>query len=226
MPKPGKPGNRKVRILLVDDHPMLREGLAGLINVQPDMEVCAEAGDVAGALDAVREHGPDMAVVDISLGGASGISLIGEIRARSPDLPVLVFSMHKEPAYAERALGAGAMGYVTKGQPPETVIAAVRQVIYGKVFVSDDLAPAMLRCFTAGGRKKPSSLVDLLSGREFEVFQMMGQGMTTRAIAESLHVSIKTVNTHRENIKKKLGLDNAAELARAALRWTQAGERA
>jgi DNA-binding NarL/FixJ family response regulator len=118
------------------------------------------------------------------------------------------------------------MGYVTKGQPPETVIAAVRQVIYGKVFVSDDLAPAMLRCFTAGGRKKPSSLVDLLSGREFEVFQMMGQGMTTRAIAESLHVSIKTVNTHRENIKKKLGLDNAAELARAALRWTQAGERA
>jgi DNA-binding NarL/FixJ family response regulator len=218
-----KSAERKVRVLLVDDHPMMREGLAGLVNLQPDLEVCAEAGDVAEALDAVREHKPDVAVVDISLGGASGISLIGEIRAREPDLPVLVFSMHKEPTYAERALGEGATGYVTKGQPPETVLAAIRQVLEGKIFVSDDLAPALLRCFTAGGRKVASSLVDLLSGREFEVFQMIGQGMTTRAIAEGLHVSIKTVNTHRENVKKKLGLKNAAELARAALRWTQEG---
>ena len=124
------------------------------------------------------------------------------------------------------ALGAGATGYVTKGQPPETVLAAIRQVLEGKVFVSDDLTPALLRCFTAAGRKKASSLVDLLSGREFEVFQMIGQGMATRAIADDLHVSIKTVNTHRENIKKKLGLANAAELARAALRWTQAAEEA
>jgi DNA-binding NarL/FixJ family response regulator len=221
-----KQGGEKVRILLVDDHPMMREGLAGLINLQADLEVCAEADDVPQALDALREHEPDMAVVDLSLGGASGISLIGEIRARDPDLPVLVFSMHKEPTYAERALGAGATGYVTKGQPPETVLAAIRQVLDGKVFVSDDLASLMLRCFTAGGRKKASSLVDLLSGREFEIFHMIGQGMATRAIADDLHVSIKTVNTHRENIKKKLGLGNAAELARAALRWTQAGEEA
>lgn len=224
MAKRRKHGGDKVRILLVDDHPMIREGLAGLINVQPDLEVCAEGEDVPEALEEMRKHEPDMAVVDISLGGASGISLIGEIRARNPDLPILVFSMHKEPAYAERALGAGAMGYVTKGQPPETVLAAIRQVLEGKVFVSDDLAPALLRCFATGGRKKASSLVDLLSGREFEVFHMIGQGMATRAIAEGLRVSIKTVNTHRENIKKKLGLENAAELARAALRWTQTGE--
>ena len=216
----------KVRILLVDDHPMLREGLAGLINLQADLEVCAEAEDVSQALEAMWEREPDMAVVDISLGGASGVSLIKEIRARRPDLPILVFSMYGGPTYAERALRAGATGYVTKRQPPKTVLAAIRQVLDGKVFVSDDLAPAMLRCFTAGGRKNPSSLVDPLSGREFEIFHMMGQGMTTRAMAEHLHRSIKTVNTHRESIKKKLGLRNAAELARAALRWTQASEEA
>ena len=184
MPKSRKREDRKVRVLLVDDHPMLREGLAGLVNTERDLVVCAEAGDIPGAIDALRNTKPDMAVVDISLGGASGISLTREIRARRPDLPILIFSMHKEPTYAERALSAGATGYVTKGQPPETLLAGIRQVFTGEVFVSADLAPTLLRRFRTGRRKTASSVVQLLSGREFEIFHMIGQGMITRAIAD------------------------------------------
>jgi DNA-binding NarL/FixJ family response regulator len=212
---------RKARILIVDDHPMMREGLAGLIDLQPDLEVCAEAANGSEALAAARDLGPDLAIVDLSLEGESGISLIKKIRAQHSDMPILVFSMHRESAYVERSLRAGATGYVTKGQSPAIVIEAARRLLDGGVFVSDDLASVMLRTFTAPGNRNAGSPIELLSDREFEVFHLIGQGLTSRAISEALHVGIKTINTHREGIKRKLGLRNAADLARAALRWEQ-----
>jgi DNA-binding NarL/FixJ family response regulator len=181
--------------------------------------VVGEATSAAEALAVAKERSPDVAIVDVSLGGASGLTLVSDLRRADSDLPILVFSMHKEPTYVERALAAGASGYLTKGQGPDKVVAAVRAVVAGEVVVSEELAPLMLRYFTAGGRKRASSLVELLSPCEFEVFQMIGEGMSTRAIAEHLHRSIKTINSHRENIKRKMRLANAAELARAALRW-------
>jgi DNA-binding NarL/FixJ family response regulator len=221
----GQDAKGKVRILIVDDHPALREGLAANINLEPDLEVCAEAGDVAGAVEAMCKTTPGLVIVDITLGTVSGLSLIEQIRARDRDIPILVFSMHTEPVYAERALAAGASGYVTKDESCATILEAIRRVVNGGIFVSDKLASTMFRCFQTGTGAKTSSLLDLLTAREFEVFHMIGRGLTARAVAQHLSISVKTVNTHRENIRKKLGLRNAVELAHAAISWVQAQKR-
>ena len=214
-------GIRKVRILLVDDHPMIREGLASIIGHETDLEICAEAGDAAEALALALALKPDMAIVDLSLGTSSGISLINSLSERLPGVLVLVLSMHDEAVYAERALRAGAVGYVMKKEPPGTVVAAIRRVLEGKVYASEEFTSALLQHLVRGGRKGASLGPQVLSDREFELFHMIGQGMTTRQIAEALHLSPTTVATHRENIKKKLRLKSTGELTRRALLWSR-----
>jgi len=220
--RPSRDAKRKTRIVLVDDHPLFREGVTGLIDLQPDMEVCGEAEEMSEALRLILDLAPDLAIVDISLGRGNGISLVKDIRARRADLPVLVLTMHNEPIYAERALRAGATGYVTKQEEPSTVLKAIRRLLDGGAYVSEKLASEMLRGLVSAGRKRARSALEVLSGREFEVFHMIAEGLGVGQIAEQLHRSKKTVEGHREKIKKKLGLKSATELVRYALHWAQA----
>ena len=213
---------RKARLLLVDDHPLMRAGVRSLINQQPDLEICAEAAEAEQGLEFISEFKPDLAIIDISLGKTNGISLIKHIRALRVDLPLLVLSMHDEPLFVERALRAGATGYVRKQEDPSTLLVAVRRLLDGHVYISEKRGAAMVYELVAARHKKPASVVEVLSDREFEIFNMIGQGLEVRQIAAQLHRSRRTIETHRENIKKKLGLKSAAELARYAFRWRQA----
>ncbi|KPK86005.1 MAG: LuxR family transcriptional regulator [Phycisphaerae bacterium SM23_33] len=215
-----KPADRK-KVLIVDDHPVIRYGITQTVEQEPDMLVCGQAEDVQGALEAVERLEPDVAVVDISLKHSSGIELIKQLRQRRPGLPVLVLSMHDESLYAERALRAGARGYVTKAEPPERIVEGIRQILQGGVYVSDALGRRMLRVMVGGKPGSEVFLVDRLSDREFEIFELIGQGLPTREIAQRLQLSIKTVETHRERIKDKLKLDSAADLLKYAIRWGQ-----
>ena len=219
--RPARDAERKTRILLVDDHPLFREGVTSLIDLQPDMEVCGKAEEMSEALKAILDLVPDLAIVDISLGKGNGISLIKEIRARRVDLPILVLTMHNEPIYAERALRAGATGYVTKREEPPTVLKAIRRLLDGGSYVSEELASAMLCGFVSTGRKRAKSALEVLSDREFEVFHMIAEGLGVSQVAEQMHRSKKTIETHREKIKKKLGLKSATELVRYALHWAR-----
>ena len=212
-------GKRKIRVVLVDDHPIFRDGARSLINLQPDMEVCAEADGADKGMWAIFDVKPDLAIIDISLGDGNGISLIKEVKARRADLPILVLTMHDDPIYAERAVKAGATGYVTKHEAPSTVLTAIRRLLDGGAYISENLASAIVLSLISPGRKKASSVVDVLSEREFEVFHMIGQGLGTREIAEQLHRSPRTIQAHRQRIKKKLGLKSATDLVRCALRW-------
>ena len=211
----------KARVLIVDDHPVMRAGLSQLIDQQPDFVVCGEADDAHGALKAVETARPDVAIVDISLKDTSGIELIKDIRIRHPKLAVLVLSMHNEVFYAERVLQAGAKGYVTKADPPAKVIEGLREVLAGRVYVSERIASKMLTRLAAGGAGADGPAVNRLSDREFQVFELIGQGLQTRQIAERLHLSAKTVETHREHMKKKLGIASATELLAYAVQWVQ-----
>lgn len=214
----GRGGRKKV--LLVDDHPIVRNGLAQLISQEPDLAVCGGAGSAGEAMAAIGRDEPDLVVVDISLKSANGIELTKAIRTRRPSLPVLVLSMHDEALYAERALRAGANGYVMKAESPETVLHAIREVLSGDLYVSEKIASRMLRGFLHGGPKKRERRgVTSLSDRELEIFEMIGNGICTRDIATQLNISIKTVETHRAHIKCKLGLTNATELMRYAISW-------
>lgn len=209
------------RVLIVDDHPVVRQGLRAVIDRTPDLAVCGEAQTIHDALQCVEQLQPDVVAVDISLGGLSGIDLIKDIRIRYPRLPVLTLSVHDEGVYAERALHAGANGYITKSEGPENVLKALRTVLAGQVFLSDQMSSQMLSKM-AGRKGDVGGLsVDLLSNRELQVYEQIGRGMSTRDIADTLHLSIKTVESHRANIKEKLQISSATELLQHAIHWVQ-----
>lgn len=209
---------KTVRILIVDDHPVVREGLALKIATQPDFMVCGEAEDVAGALTLVDSARPDIAIIDISLKTGSGIDLIKRIRARHADLRILVWSMYPESLYAERALRAGAQGYLHKGHATRDILDALRAVLAGKLYVSGELADQLLKR-VIGGMPLERSPVESLSDRETETFELLGQGLTTEQIAERMKVAPKTVETYRTRIKEKLGLQSINKLIQAATQW-------
>ena len=207
------------RILIVDDHPMMRTGLAQLIDNEPDLKVAAEADNAGQAINLVTKQKFDLALLDISLPDKNGLELIKDIRAIHPDLPLLVVSMHDELIYASRVLRAGGRGYIMKQEGGQKFLHAIRQVLAGKIFVSEKMSARILENFSGNQTKDSSSPVQQLSDREFEVFQLIGNGVGTRAVAEQLHLSVKTVEVHRANIKEKLGLKTATELVRFAVRW-------
>ena len=211
------------RIFIVDDHPLVRSGFHQLIAGEPDLSVCCEAGSVAEALDQLAVHEADLAIVDISLPDGNGLELIKRLRARAPWMRVLVASMHDEDLLAERALRAGAMGYINKQEAAARVIGAIRQILKGKIYVSEHVTERLLRGVAEPGDGAHSSPVEFLSNRELEVFDLIGRGLGTGDIAERLHLSVKTIETYRANIKKKLKLKSAAELSRSAIQWSLEG---
>jgi len=211
----------KIKVLLVDDHPLVREGLANLIHQQPDLEVCGEAASEPQALQLIGSVQPDIAVVDISLENGSGLELMKSIKAMHPAVAMLALSMHDESLYAERALRAGARGYLMKREAAKKVIQGIRAVLAGQVFVSEKISALMAERFVEG-RSAGASPVEQLSDRELEVFQLLGRGQSTRQIADHLHVGFKTVQAYCARIKEKLQLPNATELLRAAMQWNAA----
>lgn len=213
----------KSSILIVDDHPMLRHGLAQLLNGEADLEVLGEAGTADEALEALRKSRFDLIITDLSLSGVSGIELVRNIHARDANLPVLVISMYDETVYAERALRAGARGYIMKQEATEKVLSAVRRLLAGDVYLSDALQAKMLRRAVGRRGDAPVLPVEVLSDRELEVLRLMGRGRGTREISQELHRSIKTVEAHRASLKDKLGLKTAAELAHFAAKWFNEG---
>jgi DNA-binding NarL/FixJ family response regulator len=215
------PDQTQWRILLVDDHPLTRRGLAQLIAQQPDLVVCGEAGAAEDALDFVRGLKADLVLVDVTLPGKPGLELIKDLTTMCPEVAVLVFSMHDESLYAERALRAGARGYVMKSVGGEEMLRAIRQVLAGKVYLSGEMSGRILDSLS-GNLGRPAGVLSLLSDREFEVFQLVGEGLPTRDIGLRLHISGKTVETHRLKIREKLGLKNPSELTKFAVRWTAA----
>jgi DNA-binding NarL/FixJ family response regulator len=206
------------RILIVDDHPIVREGLAMHLAAQADLVVSGEAEDLPGALALLASTRFDVAVIDISLAKGNGLDLVRLIRQRYEAIRVLVWSMYPEHLYAERALRAGAQGYLHKGQATNSVLNAVRDIIQGKMYVSGTLAEQLLRR-VVGRSAEDRSPIDTLSDREFEAFRLIGEGMTTQSIAQRMHVSPKTVETYRARIKEKLGLSNSTELIQRAAQW-------
>lgn len=210
----------RARILIVDDHPAVREALASRIGRQPDLEVCGEAADMSEALRLVADTQPDAAVVDISLKTGNGIELIKRIKDRNDKVRMLVWSMHSESLYAERALRAGALGYINKDQATDKIVEAIRRVLEGKVYLSDTMTERMLQRAIGGGRETVTrSPLDALADRELEVFRLIGEGVRTADIAERLHLSVKTVETYRDRIRQKLELCDGTELARYATQW-------
>lgn len=211
------PLNKK-RILLVDDHPLVREWLTNLIHQQDDLAVCGESESAPTAISAVASAKPDLVIADINLKNSSGIELIKNLKESHPDVPVLVLSMHDESLYAERVFRAGAHGYVNKRETAQKMIEAIRRVLEGKLYVSEKTAE-ILAGKTIRGQSVSRSAIELLSDRELEVFDKLGQGISTRQIAEDFRVSIKTVQEYCARIKEKLNLNNATELLREAVRW-------
>lgn len=209
----------KIRILLVDDHAVVRFGIAQLINRQPDMNVCGEEEDASKAMGAIATLKPSLVIADISLKDSSGLELMRNIKAQYSGLPVLVVSSHDESIYAEIAFRAGALGYLMKDEALDKIIIAIRRVLSGAIYVSDALAAKMLQQQIRGQNTINDSPVKDLSDRELEVFQLIGQWKTTRDIADELHLSVKTIEYYREQIKRKLSLKNAAELTQRATSW-------
>jgi len=211
----------KSRIYMVDDHTMFREGLRQLIESESDMKVCGDAASGAEALPGIRTTKPDIVLVDISLAGGSGLDLIKDIKAEFEDLPVLVVSMHEESLYAERALRAGASGYVMKHEPAKTVRAAIQKVLAGDMYLSDKMSSTIISRVMRGQSNGPASAVANLSDRELEVFRALGQGKGVRQIAEELGVTVTTVNSFRNRIKEKLQLKSSTEVMLHAIQWSR-----
>lgn len=211
-------------IILVDDHPIIRKGLAELIKQEHDLNVAGTFDEANAALAVMESLKPDLAIVDITLRDTSGIELIKDMKIRFPKLPVLVLSMHDESFYAERALRAGARGYVMKEEAGEKIMTAIRRVLAGEVYLSETVAARMLSKYVDGRPEQGSSPVERLSDRELEVFELIGRGLGTSQIADKLHRSIKTIEAHRANIKRKLQLRTSPELLRMALQWVQTQE--
>ena len=211
----------KIKVLLVDDHPLVREGLANLITREPDLEVCAEAGTEPEALQLIGATNPDVVIVDLTLESGSGLELVKSIKAIHPGVVTLVLSMHEETLYAERALRAGARGYIMKREATKKVVSGIRAVRAGQLFVSEKISVRMAQKFVDGRTSAAATPAEQLSDRELEVFQLLGRGLSTRQIAEHLHVGFKTVQAYAARIKEKLGLANASELMREAIRWQE-----
>ncbi len=211
--------NKKVYI--VDDHPLMRKGLVMTIEKEMGFEVSGQNESAEGALTEIVKNVPDVAVVDISLPGMNGIELIKNLLHQLPELKILVVSRHDEELYAERALRAGAKGYLMKLEAAETLITAIRQILNGGIYLSDKIGTKMLMKLTSGNSSKSDNPLDVLSDRELEVFELTGKGLSTREIGDKLHISVKTVESHRANIKDKLHLDTANELMRHAVRWVE-----
>lgn len=214
----------KKTIFVVDDHPVIRKGYQFLIGQEPDLEVAGEAGSAREALEKIPEVEPDIAVIDITLGGMSGLELIKHLQARLPELPILVVSTHDESLYAERALLAGARGYVMKSEVDAVVVEAIRRILRGRFYLSEEMDTKILLQYQRTGELPDSDDSDplqQLSDRELEVFELMGHGNTTREIAEALMISPKTVESHRGRIKKKMAIDNTTELLQRATLWVE-----
>jgi DNA-binding NarL/FixJ family response regulator len=209
----------KRKVVIVDDHPIVRQGLAQLISQESDLEVVGEADDAQSAMEAFQKLAPDVTIVDLVLKDSSGIELIKDIKARSPESRVLVVSMHDEAVYAERALRAGALGYIMKQEATKEVLTAIRKVLADEVYVSKEVVSKMLRRMVGGGG--PTDGIERLSDRELEVFQWIGHGLSIVEIAEKMKVSPKTVETYRAHIKEKLGLASAADVLRLAVSWLE-----
>jgi DNA-binding NarL/FixJ family response regulator len=219
---PAKSKNAGKRILIVDDHPMMRQGLAQLIDNEPDLKVVAEADTGGQGLDIVVGQQLDMALIDISLPDKNGLELIKDIHTVKPELPILIVSMHDEALYAERVLRAGARGYIMKQEGGKKLLHAIRQILTGQIYVSEKMSARILETFSGRRSEESSSPVARLSDREFEVFQLIGQGKGTKEIAQHLNLSVKTVEVHRAKIKEKLSLLTATDLVRYAVRWSEA----
>ncbi|MGA8656385.1 MAG: response regulator transcription factor [Chthoniobacterales bacterium] len=207
------------RILIVDDHPVFRIGLADLVSQQPDLVVCGHADAAPAALERMRALKPDLAIVDISLGGTNGIELIKMMKAEVPRLPILVLSVHDESLYALRALRAGALGYLMKAEAVQHVVAAIRRVLEGKIFVTPRFADHLIFKSIQSVESGSGDPVDQLSDREIEVLELLGKGENTRSVAKLLNLSVKTIETHRAHIKEKLGLKDSSEMIRFAIDW-------
>ncbi len=217
----GKSPQEKARILIVDDHPLFCEGLKRMIDRHPGLVVCGQAPDAAAAMKAVAELQPDLVLVDISLERTSGIDLIKNLRAKYDELPMLVVSMHDESLYADRALRAGAQGYIMKNQPIQVVRDAIFKVLAGDIFLSEKMSTSVLARLLLGKKEAPVSPVDQLSDRELEVFQMLGEGKSSRQIAEDLNLTIPTIHSFRNRIKEKLQFKNSTELTLQAMQWVR-----
>ena len=208
-----------VRILIVEDHPLFREGLCRMIDRDAGFSVCGQVSDAAEALRAAAELKPDLVTVDISLGSGNGIELIKSLKAKYEDLPILVISMHDESLYAERALRAGALGYVMKNEPARTVKNAILKVLGGEIFLSEKMSSSVLAKLMQGKSEQPVSPISQLSDRELEVFEMLGRGKSSRQIADELNLTIPTIHSFRNRIKEKLQLKNATEMVLHAMQW-------
>jgi len=209
-----------VTVLLVDDHPIVRQGLALLIDREGDLSVCGEADGAHSAFHAIETLRPDLVVLDISLSGPDGLDVLKEIRMKTASLPVLILSMHDESIYAERAMRAGANGYIMKQEATEKVLVAIRRILQGEVYLSDRLTNTMLQQYVRGVSPTKMSPLVSLTDRELEVFRLIGEGHGTRQIADELHLSVKTIESYQAHIKEKLVLRNARELVQHAIEWT------
>ncbi len=210
------------RIMILDDHPIMRQGLAQLLAHEPDLQVCCEAHDAREALERIAKSAPDLLLADLSLPDRNGLELIKDLLVQHPDLKVLVLSMHDETLYADRVLRAGGRGYIMKQEGGRKLLQAIRKVLDGQVYVSDKIAEKILEIFAGRRRQQTStSPIETLTDRELEVFQLIGQGMSTQAIATRLTVSVKTIEVHRVNIKSKLQLSSLPELVHQAVRWVE-----
>ena len=213
------PENGTIRVIIVDDHPVLRKGLAQLIEEEEDMTVCGEAEDTAQALKVVEETQPDILIVDLSLKDSSGLDLIKDMQVRQPKISLLVLSMHEETFYAERVLKAGAKGYITKEEGTEKVVDGIRSVLKGNIYLSENMREKMILKMVGSPGNSEEDAISTLTDRELQIFELIGQGMPTREIAKRLHVSVKTIESHRENIKEKLGVSSATDLLKTAIEW-------
>ena len=213
------PAAERSRILILDDHPMTRYGMARLIEQEPDLAICAEAEGAQPALAAIKTLRPHLVLADLTLPGGEGLEFIKDMRTLHPEIAVLVVSMHDEALYAERALRAGARGYIMKNEGGEKLVEAIRQVLQGKTYLSDSMSGRVLDIFSSRRKRSDNSILDQLTDREFEVFRLIGQGMTTGEIGERLRLSRKTVETHRLHVRQKLQIKSGPGLIKYAVRW-------
>ena len=221
-PEPGSPANK--RVLIVDDHSLMRRGLAALIESESNLAVCGEAISCEAGLKAIRDHQPDLVIVDLELEGSNGLDLVKALKKNYPAIPALVLSMHKETLYAERSLRAGARGYVSKQQLDKTVMVAIHRVLTGKIYLSDSLEKQLAAKFVDGKTLDTDIPEVALTDRELQVFRSIGQGYSTRQIANTLNLSVKTIESHRGHIKRKLNIESTEKLAHRAIQWIETSQ--